>query len=103
MENETDFDKYPKLSIKSLVDENIIERVSLIQENNEKIYICLEGRIGIKVNLLIGKNTSDKIRQNNFNENEILNNGYIALIAKEHSVLNLRIYITEYNSINQIF
>lgn len=102
MENEINFSDFPKVSIKSLLDDNFIETISIVENQNGNAKICLIDKEGKKVIIAAGKITAQKMKQKNFNEEDLRLNGSIALINSPHSLTNLRFYITEYVNIFEV-
>lgn len=101
MENEYNFQKLPKVSIKSLLNENFFEDIFIIKNgsNNATLTIVKDGR---DITLSISKKTVEKINKTN-NYDKIIMQGHIVLINSLLSTHSLRFYTNEYQNLEDYF
>ena len=100
---ESNFNNFPKASIKSLINDNFIESVSVLTIENKNAQVCVVNKTGEKVFINVGRNSTQKISQKNFEKSNLVTSGYIVLISDFPLLTNLRFYITDYLNLNEVF
>ena len=57
---ESNFNNFPKASIKSLINDNFIESVSVLTIENKNAQVCVVNKTGEKVFINVGRNSTQK-------------------------------------------
>ncbi|MDY0988007.1 hypothetical protein SOM12_11340 [Flavobacterium sp. CFBP9031] len=101
MEDESKFEKLSKVSIKSLLNENFFQDISIIKNGsrNATLIIIKDGQ---NISLAVSKKTVQKIDNIN-NYEEIAQKGHIVLINNLLSIHSLRFYMNEYLNLDDYF
>jgi hypothetical protein len=102
MEEKSNFNDLPRVSVKTLFNDEFIESISILIGIDGNYNIKLTSADGNTVNLDIGRNTRQKFNVN-FNEDKLISDGHIVLIDDLALLSNLRFYISDYQDFIGLF
>jgi hypothetical protein len=96
-----EFEKYPKISIESLIKEGIIQSIDILENEIGSTMIELKDGSNLSVEVHIGEKTIKKLQKDINRIATISKKGHIALISAEETLHNLRFYTSEYTFLEQ--
>lgn len=103
MENENEFDKYPKISMETLLKEGFFHSISLSKNELGNMIIKLTNINNLSVNVQIGKKSCQKLLNDENEKSKLISRGNIVLTPSGIDLNKLRFYTTEYQNLNEVF
>ncbi len=103
MENENEFDKYPKISMETLLKEGFFHSINLSKNELGNLIIKLTNIKNLSVNVQIGKKTCQKLLNDENEKSKLISRGNIVLTPSGIDLNKLRFYTSEYQNLNEAF